>query len=110
MRQPVARERNVVLDAVRECERAPVERRSVDSDLASLCGDSRCAVRFVPDQQAPPLLDYLTDAAKVDAPPWGPDAASRQALCSRQPRRSAATSSGGQTGPNGIRYRGAGAI
>lgn len=53
--------------------------RGVDSDLVSLCSDSRCAVKFVPVEQAPPLLDYLTDAAKVDAPVWDPDAVSRAA-------------------------------
>ncbi|PNY24399.1 Succinyl-3-ketoacid-coenzyme a transferase [Tolypocladium capitatum] len=53
--------------------------RSVDSDLVSLCSDSRCAVKFVADRQAPPLLDYLTDTAKVHMPTWDPDAASREA-------------------------------
>lgn len=51
--------------------------RSVDTDLVSLCSDSLCVVKFMPDRQAPALLDYLTDAAKVDTPVWDPDAASR---------------------------------
>jgi hypothetical protein len=42
--------------------------RSIDSDLLSLCGDSGCEVKFVPSSQAPPLLDYLTDTAKISAP------------------------------------------
>ncbi|KAH7015152.1 hypothetical protein EDB80DRAFT_566902 [Ilyonectria destructans] len=53
--------------------------RSIDADLVSLCSDSRCAVKFVADRQAPPLLDYLTDNAKVQMPSWDPDAAGREA-------------------------------
>lgn len=53
--------------------------RSIDSDLVSLCSDSRCAVKFVPKQQAPPLLDYLTDTAKMHTLSWDVDAASREA-------------------------------
>ncbi|CAG7556591.1 unnamed protein product, partial [Fusarium equiseti] len=52
---------------------------SIDNDLVSLCSDSRCAVKFVQDHQAPPLLDYLTDTAKVQTPSWDTDAASREA-------------------------------
>ncbi|KAM5352070.1 hypothetical protein ACJ41O_004793 [Fusarium nematophilum] len=52
---------------------------SIDNDLVSLCSDSRCAVKFVQDRQAPPLLDYLTDTAKVQTPSWDTDAASREA-------------------------------
>ncbi|KAI5466474.1 hypothetical protein BGZ63DRAFT_400852 [Mariannaea sp. PMI_226] len=48
--------------------------RRIDSDLVSLCSDSRCAVRFVPDRQAPILLDYLTDNAKIQMPSWDLDA------------------------------------
>lgn len=49
--------------------------RSIDSDLVSLCGDSRCAVKFVENRQAPKLLDYLTDAAKVSGYSWNMDSA-----------------------------------
>lgn len=49
--------------------------RSIDSDLLSLCGDSRCAVKFVEDRQAPKLLDYLTDTAKVSGYSWNTDSA-----------------------------------
>jgi hypothetical protein len=49
--------------------------RSIDSDLVSLCGDSRCAVKFVENQRAPKLLDYLTDAAKVSGYLWNVDSA-----------------------------------
>jgi hypothetical protein len=52
---------------------------SIDNDLVSLCSDSRCAVKFVQDHQAPPLLDYLTDATKIQTPSWDTDAASREA-------------------------------
>ncbi|KAF4979576.1 hypothetical protein FZEAL_4246 [Fusarium zealandicum] len=52
---------------------------SIDNDLMSLCSDSRCAVKFVEDGQAPPLLNYLTDTAKVQTPSWDTDAASREA-------------------------------
>jgi hypothetical protein len=52
---------------------------SIDNDLVSLCSDSRCAVKFVQDHQAPPLLDYLTDATKMQTPSWDTDAASREA-------------------------------
>ncbi|KAL6914244.1 hypothetical protein FSST1_012004 [Fusarium sambucinum] len=52
---------------------------SIDNDLVSLCSDSRCAVKFVQEHQAPPLLDYLTDTAKVQTPSWDTDAASREA-------------------------------
>ncbi|KAJ4170818.1 hypothetical protein NW754_006960 [Fusarium falciforme] len=51
----------------------------IDNDLVSLCGDSRCAVKFVQDRQAPPLLDYLTDMAKVRTPSWDTHAASSEA-------------------------------
>ncbi|KHO01067.1 uncharacterized protein MAM_00068 [Metarhizium album ARSEF 1941] len=51
--------------------------RRVDADLSSLCGDSRCAVKFVTGRQAPPLLDYLTDAAKAFPPTWDMEASSR---------------------------------
>lgn len=53
--------------------------RSVDADLVTLCSDSQCAIKFVPNREAPPLLDYLTDTGKVYLPSWDPDAASRQA-------------------------------
>ncbi|KAK7403544.1 hypothetical protein QQX98_010679 [Neonectria punicea] len=53
--------------------------KSIDADLVSLCSDSRCAVKFVADGQAPPLLDYLTDNAKVRYPSWDRDAAAREA-------------------------------
>lgn len=53
--------------------------RRVDADLSSLCSDSRCAVKFVADRQAPPLLNYLTDTAKAYLPTWDIDAASREA-------------------------------
>lgn len=52
--------------------------RSIDSDLVSLCADSRCAVRFVEHGQAPRLLDYMNDSAKVLVQPWGMDAAARE--------------------------------
>ncbi|KAF9770002.1 hypothetical protein IL306_012511 [Fusarium sp. DS 682] len=52
---------------------------SVDNDLVSLCSDSRCAVKFVQDRQAPLLLNYLCDAAKEKTPWWDTDAASREA-------------------------------
>lgn len=55
--------------------------RSIDSDLLSLCGDSRCAVKFVENRQAPKLIDYLTDAAKVSGYSWNTDSA--QALGAR---------------------------
>lgn len=47
--------------------------RSIDSDLVSLCGDSRCSLGFVPYREAPPLLNYLTDTAKVNVPVWSAD-------------------------------------
>ena len=54
--------------------------RGIDSDLASLCSDSGCSVKFVPAPQAPPLVDYLADTAKVVvAPAWDADAAARDA-------------------------------
>lgn len=53
--------------------------RSIDSDLVSLCGDSRCALKFVKEREAPPLLDYLTDTAKVNISAWDADAVSREA-------------------------------
>ncbi|KAL7790330.1 hypothetical protein V8C37DRAFT_384761 [Trichoderma ceciliae] len=53
--------------------------RSVDADLVTLCSDSQCAIKFVPNREAPPLLDYLTDTGKVYLPSWDPDAASREA-------------------------------
>lgn len=49
--------------------------RSIDSDLLSLCGDSRCAVKYVDNRQAPKLLSYLTDAAKVSGYSWNMDGA-----------------------------------
>lgn len=51
--------------------------RSIDSDLVALCSDSRSAVKFVERGQAPELLDYLTDAAKVQTPSWDIDASAR---------------------------------
>lgn len=60
--------------------------RSIDSDLVSLCSDSRCAVKFVTEDQAPPLLNYLTDSAKMNMPPWDPDAIRRDArACQENP-------------------------
>ncbi|KAF5677197.1 hypothetical protein FHETE_1709 [Fusarium heterosporum] len=52
---------------------------SIDSDLISLCSDSRCPVKFVEDCQAPPLLNYLTDTVKIQTLSWDTDAASREA-------------------------------
>lgn len=52
--------------------------RSIDSDLVALCRDSRCAVKFVDHGQAPELLDYLTDTAKVHTPSWDIDATARE--------------------------------
>jgi hypothetical protein len=52
--------------------------KGIDSDLVSLCADSRCAVRFVDYGQAPALLDYLNDSAKLHAPAWDMEAASRE--------------------------------
>lgn len=49
--------------------------RSIDSDLLSLCSDSRCAVKFVDNNQAPKLIDYLTDTAKVSGYSWNTDGA-----------------------------------
>lgn len=52
--------------------------RSIDVDLVSLCSDSRCAIKSVPHGEAPLLLDYLMDPAKVSLEhPWDPDAALR---------------------------------
>ncbi|KAG5929135.1 hypothetical protein E4U53_002518 [Claviceps sorghi] len=45
----------------------------VDDHLRCLCDDSRCCVKFVPNRGAPPLLDYLTGAAKASFPPLGAD-------------------------------------
>lgn len=53
--------------------------RGIDSDLLSLCSDSQCTVKFVPEDQAPPLLNYLTDSAKMHMTPWDADAAVRDA-------------------------------
>lgn len=53
--------------------------KSVDADLVTLCSDSQCAIKFVPNREAPPLLDYLTDTGKVYLPSWDPDAALREA-------------------------------
>ncbi|GFP55074.1 hypothetical protein TASIC1_0004069900 [Trichoderma asperellum] len=53
--------------------------KSVEADLVTLCSDSQCAIKFVPDREAPPLLNYLTDTGKKYMPSWDPDAASRQA-------------------------------
>lgn len=53
--------------------------KSIDSDLVSLCADSRCAVKFVPQEETPSLLSYLTDSAKMGLPPWDPDAIRRDA-------------------------------
>lgn len=53
--------------------------RSIDIDLVSLCCDSRCAVKFVNRGDAPVLLNYLTDPAKVSMQhSWDPDAALRE--------------------------------
>lgn len=54
--------------------------RSIDSDLVSLCSDSRCAVRFVQHGHAPRLVEYLSDTAKAHAPPWDPDAIAARGL------------------------------
>lgn len=40
--------------------------KSVDADLVSLCSDSRLTVNFVDDGQASPLLNFLTDTAKLN--------------------------------------------
>lgn len=53
--------------------------KSVETDLVTLCSDSQCAIKFVPDREAPSLLNYLTDTGKKYMPSWDPDAASRQA-------------------------------
>jgi hypothetical protein len=54
--------------------------RSIDTDLVSLCSDSRCALKFVPRGDAPALIEYLTDPAKVSVTsPWDPDTALREA-------------------------------
>ncbi|KAG5926130.1 hypothetical protein E4U42_003594 [Claviceps africana] len=45
----------------------------VDKYLRSLCDDSRCPVRFVPNRGAPPLLDNLMDAARAYIPSWSPN-------------------------------------
>ncbi|ATY64712.1 hypothetical protein A9K55_005053 [Cordyceps militaris] len=41
--------------------------RSIDIDLTNLSSDSRCVLKRVPYAEAPPLLDYLVDPAKVSA-------------------------------------------
>ncbi|KAI9147846.1 Succinyl-3-ketoacid-coenzyme a transferase [Paramyrothecium foliicola] len=53
--------------------------RSIDGDLVSVCGDSRCAVKFVGEHEAPPLLEYFTDTAKGNVLVWDPEAAAREA-------------------------------
>ncbi len=54
--------------------------RSIDTDLVSLCSDSRCTLKFVPRGDAPALMDYLTDPAKVSlTSSWDPDTALREA-------------------------------
>lgn len=57
--------------------------RSIDSDLVGLCSDSRSAVKFVERGQAPELLDYLSDTAKVQTPSWDMDAAARDSRSCR---------------------------
>lgn len=52
--------------------------RSRDSDLIAISSDSRCAIKFVPQNQAQALVDLITDTAKAHAPSWDPDAASRE--------------------------------
>ena len=60
--------------------------RTVNADLASLCSDTQCAVKFVAEGQAPALLDYLTDTAKVYTPSWDLDASLRGAgSCATKP-------------------------
>ncbi|TQV98263.1 coenzyme A transferase [Cordyceps javanica] len=39
--------------------------RSIDVDLINLSSDPRCVLKRVPYGEAPPLLDYLVDPAKV---------------------------------------------
>lgn len=53
--------------------------RNIDTDLLSLCSDSRCVLKFVPSGNAPPLLEYLMDPAKVKLQLWDPEAESREA-------------------------------
>ncbi|KAJ3482164.1 hypothetical protein NLG97_g7642 [Lecanicillium saksenae] len=50
--------------------------RSIDIDLINLCSDPRCVLKRVPLGEAPPLLDYLVDPAKVAVrlPTWERDA------------------------------------
>ncbi|QUC17182.1 uncharacterized protein UV8b_01423 [Ustilaginoidea virens] len=48
--------------------------RRVDSELISLSSGSCCSVKFVPNGQAPSLLDYLTDATKASVPTWSTEA------------------------------------
>lgn len=49
--------------------------RTAESDLLALCSDSRCAVRFDFNRQAPPLLSYLEGTQKQSIPSWDPDVA-----------------------------------
>lgn len=61
-------------------KRLKVLARNIDTDLVSLCSDPRCAIKFVPHGEAPPLMDYLTDPAKVSrASSCNPDTALREA-------------------------------
>ncbi|RGP78544.1 hypothetical protein FLONG3_3360 [Fusarium longipes] len=52
---------------------------SIDNDLVPICSDSRCIVKFVQEEQAPPLLNYLIDTAKVQVPSWNTDTTSQEA-------------------------------
>ncbi|KAJ2977561.1 hypothetical protein NQ176_g4302 [Zarea fungicola] len=53
--------------------------RSIDTDLISFCCDSRCALKLVPHGEAPQLVDYLTDPAKVTKQhSWNPDTVLRE--------------------------------
>ncbi|KAG5994004.1 hypothetical protein E4U52_001502 [Claviceps spartinae] len=46
----------------------------VDTHLKSLCDDPRCSIEFVPNRQASPLLDCLSDTTKAYMPTWVADA------------------------------------
>ncbi|KAG6040247.1 hypothetical protein E4U41_001122 [Claviceps citrina] len=51
----------------------------VETDLRSLCDDSGCAVKFVSNRRAPPLLEYLNDPVKACLPTLNSSASLREA-------------------------------
>ncbi|OAA73644.1 hypothetical protein ISF_00545 [Cordyceps fumosorosea ARSEF 2679] len=61
--------------------------RNIDVDLINVSSDPRCVLRRVPPGEAPPLLDYLADPAKLTTNSLQPETSLRRTAAAAAPPR-----------------------